>query len=180
MIAMTEVRATLSRMTELGRTTEPSAAPHDGGVDFGQALSALLRRYLEGARDVVNDVPGGPRGFQVLSVSGEGVCRNQATIAQRLGIDRTVMTYLVDDLEKADMVERRPDPADRRARQVVLTALGETVLGQASSRLADIERSVLGALTPAEADMFQQLLSRAVADAPIDHGVCPESNLPAC
>lgn len=175
MIVMSVGRDRLQRMTE--STPEQAQA---AGVDFGQALSALLRRYLDGARQVVDDVPGGPRGFQVLSVSNEGACSNQATIAQRLGIDRTVMTYLVDDLEKAGMVERRPDPADRRARQVVLTARGEKVLADASNRLKDIERSVLGPLTEDEASLFQSLLNRAIADAPVDHSACSGPAVPAC
>ena len=152
-----------------------SAAAQVGSVDFGQALSALLRRYLEGARPVVDDVPGGPRGFQVLLVSSEGLRGNQATIATRLGIDRTVMTYLVDDLERAGLVERRPDPADRRARQVVLTAKGECVLAASAAQLGDIERAVLGGLNADEAEVFRGLLVRAagveVSDD-TDHSAC--------
>ncbi|NRQ49041.1 MarR family winged helix-turn-helix transcriptional regulator [Aeromicrobium stalagmiti] len=161
--------------------TETTAQPAQAAAgDFGQALSALLRRYLEGARDVVDDVPGGPRGFQVLSVSSEGACSNQATIAQRLGIDRTVMTYLVDDLERAGLVERRPDPADRRARQVVLTSRGETVLAQSQERLGEVERAVLGGLPEDDAETFRTLLGRAVVDAPADHGTCDGADLPTC
>ena len=156
-------------------TDVTSAAAQVGSVDFGQALSALLRRYLEGARPVVDDVPGGPRGFQVLLVSSEGLRGNQATIATRLGIDRTVMTYLVDDLERAGLVERRPDPADRRARQVVLTAKGECVLAASAAQLGDIERAVLGGLNADEAEVFRGLLVRAagveVSDD-TDHSAC--------
>lgn len=141
--------------------------------DLGQALSALLRRYLDGARDVVDDLPGGPRGFQVLQTSSEGACSNQATMATRLGIDRTVMTYLVDDLEKAGMVERRPDPADRRGRQVVLTGTGETALAAATARMRAVEATVLGALSEDDAVMLRRLLSSAAADAPpVDHSAC--------
>ena len=170
MIVMTARRDTLRGMTDV-----TSAAPQVGSVDFGQELSALLRRYLEGARPVVDDVPGGPRGFQVLLVSSEGLRGNQATIATRLGIDRTVMTYLVDDLERAGLVERRPDPADRRARQVVLTAKGERVLAASSAQLGEIERAVLGGLNADEAEVFRGLLVRAagvdVADD-TDHSAC--------
>jgi MarR family transcriptional regulator for hemolysin len=42
-------------------------------------------------------------------------------LAQHLGIDRTAMTYLLDDLETAGLIERRPGPADWRARRVVAT-----------------------------------------------------------
>jgi DNA-binding MarR family transcriptional regulator len=34
------------------------------------------------------------------------------------------MTYLLDDLEAASLIERRPDPADRRARRIVATQKG--------------------------------------------------------
>ena len=86
-------------------------------VDFGQALGTLFRNYLGSAGAAVSELPGGPRGFQVMSIAAVSACSNQAGIAERLGLDRTVMTYLIDDLEKAGLVERRPDPADRRARQ---------------------------------------------------------------
>lgn len=148
-------------------------------VDLGQALGALLRRYLQSAREVVDAVPGGPRGFQVLTLASEGECSNQATIAQRLGIDRTVMTYLVDDLEKGGLVSRRPDPADRRARQVVLSAKGEKVLGRASARIREVERGVLGGLSDDEADLFRSLLARVTSDAGADHSAC-SGPVPEC
>jgi DNA-binding MarR family transcriptional regulator len=170
MIVMTARRSTLPSMTDV--TPSPQQAEP---VDLGQVLSALLRRYLDGARPVVDDVPGGPRGFQVLAVSAQGECRNQATIATRLGVDRTVMTYLVDDLEAAGLVERRPDPADRRARQVLLTSKGRQVLTDSSERLADVERDVLSGLSADEAGMLRELLVRAAGTtdvADIDHSAC--------
>jgi len=148
-------------------------------VDLGRALGSLLRRYLESARDVVDAVPGGPRGFQVLTIASEGECSNQATIAQRLGIDRTVMTYLVDDLERARLVTRRPDPADRRSRQVVLSAKGEQVLSSTSARIRDVERGVLGGLSDDEADLFRSLLARVTSDVPADHSAC-SGPVPEC
>jgi DNA-binding MarR family transcriptional regulator len=160
--------------------TEVTPAPAVAPVDFGQALSALLRKYLGGAHQVVDDIPGGPRGFQIMSVSSGGACSNQATIAETLGIDRTVMTYLVDDLERAGMVERRPDPADRRARRVVLTERGTTVLAEAASRIDQIERSVLSSLPEQDAEQFKELLARAVADAPLDPGPCDGTTLSEC
>lgn len=159
-------------------TETTDAAVTSGSVDLGQGLSALLRRYLDGARGAVEDLPGGPRGFQVLATSAEGACSNQAGIATRLGIDRTVMTYLVDDLERAGLVSRRPDPADRRARQVVLTEEGEIVLAATSRRIRSVEADVLGALTTEEAEVFRRLLASAAADAPpVDHSEC---GAPAC
>ena len=148
--------------------TEMAEAPaEETSIDFGQALGTVLRRYLDSARDVVSNVPGGPRGYQVMSiVSADATC-NQAGIAEFLGLDRTVMTYLVDDLEKAGLVERKPDPADRRARLVVLTAKGRKIYDAESSRIREVERAVLGSLSDADADVFRQLLVRVAVAGPV-------------
>jgi DNA-binding MarR family transcriptional regulator len=65
--------------------------------------------------EAVAEVPGGPRGYLVLASLGRGEPSTQVALAQHLGVDRTMMTYLLDDLEDAGLVQRRPDPADRRA-----------------------------------------------------------------
>ena len=149
-------------------------------VDFGQALGALLRTYLDGARDVVSELPGGPRGFQVMSIAAGSSCTNQASIAESLGLDRTVMTYLVDDLEKAGLVERRPDPADRRARQVLLTKQGRKAFDAASRRIEAVERAVLGGLSEEDAATFRSLLMKVVTAGPVDASAAPCDGPPAC
>lgn len=164
-------------LARLGTVSGSMAASEPTAGDLGLALSSLLRRYVEGASAALNDLPGGPRGFQVLvQASGDtragASCSNQATIAQRLGLDRTVMTYLVDDLERAGLVERRPDPADRRARQVVRTPSGDAALKSASASIRAVEVSVLGSLDADEALSFRRLLAVAVADDPVDHSAC--------
>jgi DNA-binding MarR family transcriptional regulator len=83
------------------------------------------------------------------------------------------MTYLVDDLEKAGLVERRPDPADRRARQVLLTKKGERSLAAASRRIQEVERGVLGGLSEEDAATFRALLMKVVAAGPRDAAAVP-------
>ena len=133
--------------------------------DLGWLLGTLLRSYLKGAADAVAELPGGPRGYQVLSIAAAGACRNQAGIAEHLGVDRTVMTYLLDDLERARLIERRPDPADRRSRQIVLTAKGERRLARLGERIAEVEQGLLADLTEPEARQLRALLSRAATAA---------------
>jgi len=159
--------------TRLRCMTERAATETVGALDLGQALGTLLRAYLERASTAVADVPGNLRGYQVLAVATSGRCHNQAGIAASLGLDRTVMTYLVDDLEKAGLVERRPDPVDRRARQVGLTALGRSTLEAATARLGEVERYVLAGLDAGETVTFRRLLERLTVDAPpLDQSAC--------
>src|SRR3984957_10852088 len=92
--------------------------------DLGWALGVVFRSYAQAARAAFADVPGGPRGYQVLTASSLAEPRSQLELAHHLGVDRTVMTYLLDDLERDGLIERRPDPADRRARRIAVTERG--------------------------------------------------------
>ena len=143
----------------------------ESSIDFGQALGTLFRAYLTRAGGAVSDLPGGPRGFQVMAIAAVSSCSNQARMAERLGVDRTVMTYLIDDLETAGLVERRPDPADRRARQVLLTARGQETYRRATDRIEQVERDVLAGLSDEDADHFRDLLLRVVDAGPRDDTV---------
>ena len=95
------------------------------------------------------------RGYQILSAAAQRAVNSQLTLAQHLGVDRTVMTYLIDDLEAAMLIERRPDPADRRARQVVATHLGTELLATLNDRLRAAEAHLLAPLDPATRETFR-------------------------
>lgn len=129
-------------------------------------------------------MPAGPRGYQVLAAATRGETGTQLALAQHLGVDRTVMTYLLDDLEGAGLIERRPDPADRRARRIAATAHGRELLGDLDRRLRAAEQQVLAGLET-EQDrasfraLLRQLATRADAIDPassrceIAQQVCP-------
>ena len=133
----------------------------EASQDFGWALGTLLRAYHRAVGDALAEIPGGPRGFQVLGSASSGICQNQAAMADHLGIDRTAMTYLLDDLEARGLLQRTPDPADRRSRRVTLTDEGTKTLARLAVRVADVERQVLGGLQPDEVDQLRAILSRA-------------------
>src|SRR3981081_4926389 len=75
--------------------------------DLGWGLGVVLRAYAKAARTAVADLPGGPRGYQILSAAAQGAVSSQLALAQHLGVDPTGMTYLIDDLEAAQLIERR-------------------------------------------------------------------------
>jgi DNA-binding MarR family transcriptional regulator len=123
--------------------------------DLGWGLGTVFRAYVAAAHEAVADLPGGPRGYQVLSAAAQGAVGSQLALAQLLGIDRTVMTYLLDDLEAANLIERRPDPADRRARRVVATQRGTDLLAELHVRLRAAEAFVLLPLSPEASESFR-------------------------
>ena len=132
--------------------------------DFGWALGVILRTYLRAAEAAVSDIPGGSRGYQVIASAAQELATNQGVLATQLGIDRTVLTYLIDDLETAGLVTRQPDPTDRRTRRIVATDRGHALWQARRDTLSQAEAHVLAGLGD---DMcaFRNLLQRAAVHA---------------
>ncbi|MFC0625254.1 MarR family winged helix-turn-helix transcriptional regulator [Kribbella deserti] len=135
--------------------------------DLGWALGVVFRRYAKAAGEALADMPGGPRGYQVLATAYRDGPRRQLDLAGRLGVDRTVMTYLLDDLEEAGLVERQPDPTDRRARLIVVSEAGKSQLCELEKRLEAAEAIVLDSLGADERKLFRSLLQRVAVRAEV-------------
>ena len=80
--------------------------------------------------------------------------------------------HYLDDLEAASLVERRPDPGDRRARRVVATQLGTELLATLNARLRAAEAHLLAPLDREAREIFRAqvrfLATRAGALDPLD------------
>src|SRR5690349_13866211 len=142
----------------------------DGTEGPGPALRARLGYQLKHAFfrledlhvDHLADAPVDVRELSVLLLLDGGEPGSQQQAAERLGVDRTTMVGLLDSLEGKGLVERRPDPADRRRNVVVLTDPGRKALKGAKAASDKAERELLAALSPAEAGQLRDLLSRVV------------------
>ena len=128
--------------------------------DLGWALATVLRAHVRAADLVLSDLPGGPRAFRLLAAVAEQRHPSQLALADAVGLDRTVVTYLLDGLAGEGLVERQADPHDRRARRIVLTATGTSRLADFRRRLEQVERHVLSDLDEAEATVLRELLDR--------------------
>ncbi len=128
--------------------------------DLGWALATALRAYGHATEDALSGHPGGPRGYRLLSAVARDCPRSQLALAQHTGLDRTVVTYLVDDLSAQGLVERRPDPDDRRTRRVVATERGLQRLAELDQRLRQVEDELLAPLAPADRPALRALLQQ--------------------
>ncbi|SDY82368.1 DNA-binding transcriptional regulator, MarR family [Micromonospora pattaloongensis] len=148
-----------------GPTADAAAVCRALDTDLGWALGVVFRSYCKAFATVVDDLPGGHRGYQVLAAAVGDLPNTQLALAQQLGVDRTVMTYLLDDLERAELVARRPDPNDRRARRVTATDRGRALLAELDERLRRAEEQVLSALSGDDRATFRTLLQRVATRA---------------
>ena len=144
---------------------QPTALP--AGLDDSLAwlLAECSRAHVAAMRTALGDLPHGPRGLEALCGAANGSARNQAELAKQLGVDRTVMVYLIDDLEKAGLVERVPDPHDRRSKLITATAEGSARLAELQQATVATEADLLGELSPAEQELLRTLLKRIASRA---------------
>jgi DNA-binding MarR family transcriptional regulator len=132
-------------------------------ADLGWTLGVVFRAYVKATGAAVGDLPGGHRGYQVLTAATRDDPQSQSALCQQLGIDRTVMTYLLDDLERADLVARKQAPTDRRTRLVVATETGRARLADLDRQLAHAEAHVLSGLSETEQRTLKSLLGNLAA-----------------
>lgn len=75
---------------------------------------------------------------------------HQAELAAMMAIQPISLTRRLDRLQAAGWIERRPDPDDRRALCLYLTARAETVLADAWRQAAASREAAMAGLSPAE------------------------------
>ena len=104
-----------------------------------------------------------PWEFDVLAAlrrAGKPYQLTPGALLRQTMVTSGTMTNRVDRLATRALVERRPDPGDRRGVRVRLTDVGRRTVDRALSTLLEAERALLGALTPADQARLAALLRR--------------------
>jgi len=100
----------------------------------------------------------------VLNLLAEGPI-SQQTLGEQLGIDRTTVVELIDELEQQGIVVRRRNPADRRSYALTLTPRGQTVQKRAARVFDAAAEEFFDALEPAERKALSGMLQRLISAA---------------
>jgi DNA-binding MarR family transcriptional regulator len=140
------------------------------GAEIAEILGQLLRRGtrarlyarltagLDGALDEAT--------YPVISGLARSGPRSAAQLAEDIGLDRSVVSRHATRLERAGLIERRPDPADRRAMRLSLTGRGDQAVREMRQRLAGTFDEYLAAWPPGEAARFAASLRRFTEEGP--------------
>jgi DNA-binding MarR family transcriptional regulator len=86
-------------------------------------------------------------------------------LAERAAMTPQAMGELVDDLVARGYLERQADPADRRAKLIVLTDLGYQALQAAFDTILDIEAELLAELGAGGLAKMQRVLARVAGES---------------
>lgn len=142
--------------------------------DLPSLPMAVLGRLLEAAERVMRErmdpvftEAGLQWGeFDVLATlrrSGEPFMLSPTRLYEAAMISSGGMTARLDRLERAGLVERRPDPNDRRGKLIALTARGREVIDTTITRHVANEQRILTSLTSAEQEELAVLLQKLIA-----------------
>ncbi|GGO82829.1 MarR family winged helix-turn-helix transcriptional regulator [Nonomuraea cavernae] len=124
-----------------------------------EAVGKLLRRvYARFTAEAVRDDPQA-RDYVVLDTLADQDADSQHELAERLGINRTIMVRLVDRLEAAGHVTRTRNPANRRSYTLSITEEGRRARDAMRRQVAERDARVTAPLTPAERRRLNELLS---------------------
>jgi MarR family transcriptional regulator, transcriptional regulator for hemolysin len=136
--------------------TTPTQAPLTDNLCWllsraSYTLTTELTRAME-------DMGLSPRAHAVLAAAVTGD-HTQTELARMVGLDKTTMVVTMDELEAAGLAERRPAPADRRARVIAVTPAGRKKLKQAEQIGERIREDVLSALPEEDREIFVDALT---------------------
>ena len=115
-----------------------------------------------------------PRHFGMLKHLAANEGQSQQALSDALGIHRSAMVALVDDLESRGLAERRRDSADRRAYALHLTRAGRKLLTELGRVAQEDEAELLVALDASERSQLISLLQRVAESQGLAAGVHPD------
>jgi DNA-binding MarR family transcriptional regulator len=130
--------------------------------DFALLLVGASRPVAERlnaavARAGIGDVRS-PYGFVIRALAQEPVGLTE--LADRLGVTKQAAIKVVDEMEARGFLVRRPHPADRRAKVLVLTAKGQAMRKAALAESREMERELREELGDADVDALRRVLLR--------------------
>ena len=105
---------------------------------------AVLRRLLRALNENGFDDIDGPHLGVILWPGPEGM--RPSELAARMRVSKQALNYLLGDLERNGYLERRADPDDRRARRIVLTDRGRSLVPVIRGAVVETEREWAAAL----------------------------------
>jgi DNA-binding MarR family transcriptional regulator len=149
------------------QTAEPVTPPFRSVAFVLSSLGyAISRRFHQ----VLGPLELEPGEFALLRAVAANEGEAQNALAERLHISPSWMVAVVDDLERRELLERRPHARDRRVRNLNLTAAGKKLLKQAERRAQQFDRQVTDLLSEAELGQLLDLLGRVAATLDLQPG----------
>jgi len=146
-------------------TLSPASAgvsPMVFDIDWELRLNFLVHDVARLRRQVVDRAlkPLGLTRSQwlVLVYLARSESTSQVALAEQMDIGKVALGGLVDKLEAAGLVARKPDPVDRRLKGLAITGEGQRVIASIRERVTGEETEVLRALDDTDLEVTVKTL----------------------
>lgn len=126
----------------------------------GFALSKANQRIAAAFREELNEHCITPRQFILLAILWKTEGLSQVELSRKIEVDRTTLVGIIDRLEEAGFLERRPCPRDRRAHRVWLTERGRGLEDDLAAAVDRVRERIAERMLPDEYKQLRQLLNR--------------------
>src|ERR1700752_4738987 len=121
-------------------------------------LAPLIREMIAAELPVLEEHGLSMWGYSVLLALDRSAVRTQAALAEAIGADKTRIIAILDELQQSGLIERVPDPDDRRARILAIPKEGRRVKEATQVAIQRGEERWLGALSANDRAVFLRVL----------------------
>jgi MarR family transcriptional regulator for hemolysin len=134
-----------------------------------ESLSLLIGRVAKELSRAFDDVlvaaGGSTPTWQVLRALSTGDHRTQAELAAAVGVRQPTLTHHLDALERAGLVTRQREDANRRVQRVTVTESGEHLFLRLRRAAASFDGRLRAGLDDAEVAELRRLLAQLTENA---------------
>ncbi len=114
-------------------------------TDLARMLRAEMDRRITGSGMELT-----PGEVRLLAQAARAGTVRQSVLAERIGVEAMTVSSYVDRLEARGLIERLPDPSDRRAKLIALTDAADAVLDQVKVFADEARRQAAQLVEPEE------------------------------
>jgi MarR family transcriptional regulator, transcriptional regulator for hemolysin len=126
---------------------------------FGQLLILVARTWRRKSSDALLSLGlSAATAEPLLWLSRAGGSMRQGHLAELIGIEGPSLVRLIDHLQMEDLVLRREDPKDRRAKTLHLTPKGSGLAGRVDHMLQDMRTGVLQNVSDGDVETMTRVL----------------------
>ena len=129
---------------------------------IGYVVNHLSRVMTQALNDAIKDFGVSPGQVPVLMCLWEQDGLTQRELYERVNIEQATMSNTLKRMERDGLVRRKPDPNDRRAARILLTAKAKKLEAKVSDAIKDVNKTALGKLKKKDKKCLMDLMGTMI------------------